>query len=153
MASAVTLADRFSLAAAPERVRAVLADVAGVVACIPGAAVTANNGDGSYAAAIGVQYGETGVRIGGTVRVDRPSDDRATVRAEGQDGAGTVRAQGEIRVALGQWDGSVTPVDVEADFTFGGVLAPLARSATRIVGPQLLRSFGRCLASKVAPAS
>ena len=148
----VVLSDRPNIAAPPDRVRALLRDVAGVIGCIPGATLTRDNGDGTYAAAIGVQYGETGVRFNGTIRVDRPSDDAVAVTAEGRDAAGAVRAEGRIDLAIGEWDGATTGVRVDAQFTFSGVLAPLARSATKIVGPQLISTFARCLASKAASA-
>ena len=148
----VMLSDRLSVSAAPERVSAAFRDVVGVIGCIPGATVTSDNGDGTYAAGIGVHYGETGVRFTGTVRVDRPSDDVVAVSAEGKDGAGAVRADGRIRLTIGEWDGASTAVQIDAEFTFSGVLAPLARSATKIVGPQLLATFGRGLSARVATA-
>lgn len=149
MTAAVTLADRILLPGRADTVRAALDDVPAVIECIPGASITRRDPDGTYGATIGVQYGETGVRLSGSVEVDPVSADEIVVRARGQDGVGSVRAEGRIRLALAPGEAG-TVVDLDAEFTFGGVLAPLARSATRIVGPQLLRSFGRCLASRVA---
>ena len=150
MATPVTLADHFVLSASPDRVRRMLNDVPGVVGCIPGAAVVADNGDGMYTAAIGVQYGETGVRFTGSVRIVQTAASDVAVRADGQDPLGSVRAQGEIRLVLGEHVADGTPVDLAAEFTFTGILAPLARSATKIIGPQLMKSFARCLATKLA---
>jgi carbon monoxide dehydrogenase subunit G len=148
MAAPVALADRSVVAADAVRVRSLLDDVAAVIGCIPGASVKGEPEAGVYAASIGVQYAETGVRFDGTVRVTESAEDRLTVRAEGRDGVGTVRAEGVIRLTLGADGAAGTAVDIAAEFTFSGVLAPLARSATRIVGPQLLRSFARCLAAR-----
>lgn len=148
MAGPVTLTDRFVIAADAVRVRALFDDVPAVVGCIPGAAVKGEQEAGVYAATIGVQYAETGVRFDGTVRIAEGLPDRVTVRAEGRDGVGAVRAEGVIRLTVGTADDAGTPVDVAAEFTFSGVLAPLARSATKIVGPQLLRSFAACLAAR-----
>ncbi|HZP96284.1 MAG TPA: SRPBCC domain-containing protein [Candidatus Limnocylindria bacterium] len=150
MADPVTITDQLVLDATPARIRALLEDVPLVVACIPGAAVSGDATDGAYPAKIGVQYGETGVRLSGTVRSEWPAIDAAVVRAEGQDKAGTVRATGEIRITVGAQGADGTRVEVAARFTFGGILAPLARSATRIVGPQLMRSFARCLSETLA---
>ena len=149
MAGPVRLADRLVLEASPERVRRLLDDVPAVIACIPGASATGAPVDGAYPATIGVQYGETGIRFAGTVRLAWEGA-RLDVSAEGQDARGTVRAQGTIRLVLHEDEAARVPVDLEAEFSFSGILAPLARSATGIVGPQLLKSFGRCLASKLA---
>ena len=149
MTGAVALTETIHLPATARAARASLDDVPAVIACIPGATVTARNGDGTYAASIGVQYGETGVRLSGTVVVASAADDELVVEARGQDGIGSVRAEGRIRVKLSA-EGEGSRAEVAAEFTFGGVLAPLARSATRIAGPQLLRSFGQCLARRVS---
>ncbi|MBM4434010.1 MAG: hypothetical protein FJ028_02665 [Chloroflexi bacterium] len=148
MAGPVTLTDRFHIGADAVRVRSLLDDVPGVIGCIPGATVKGEGQAGVYDAAIGVQYAETGVRFEGTVRIAESGDDRVTVRAEGRDRVGAVRAEGVIRLTLGAAGEAGTPVDLAAEFTFSGVLAPLARSATKIVGPQLLRSFAACLAAR-----
>lgn len=154
MSTPVTLNDRFTLAAPPERVASLLrGDVAGVVGCIPGASVTADHGDGSYAATIGVHYGDTGVRFAGIARLLESATDRVTVRAEGQDRIGTIRATGEIALELAPDGAGGTTVALTATFAFSGVLAPLARSATKIVGPQLIRSFTKCLSNKIADAA
>lgn len=150
MASPVALADGFALPAAPADVRRMLEDIPGVIGCIPGASIGARNPDGTYPASIGVQYGETGMRFNGSVEVVAASPGELVVRATGQDGIGSVRASGEIRLSIGAAEAGATPVDLGAEFTFSGMLAPIARSATRIVGPQLLKSFGRCLVAKVA---
>lgn len=149
----VVLGDHFTLAAPPERVASVLSgDVAGVVACIPGASVTADHGDGSYAATIGVQYGDTGVKFAGVASLATPTQDRIVVHAEGQDGIGTIKATGDITLELAAEGAGGTAVALSATFDFSGILAPLARSATKIVGPQLIRSFTRCLSEKIAAA-
>lgn len=151
MSAPVALNERFTLAAPPERVARVLGgDVPGVVACIPGASVTADNGDGSYAATIGVHYGDTGVKFAGVARLATPAPDRIDVHAEGQDGVGTIKATGDIALELSPDEAGGTTVALSATFAFSGILAPLARSATRIVGPQLIRSFTRCLSQKFA---
>jgi carbon-monoxide dehydrogenase small subunit len=149
MAGAVVLSERFVLESPLGRARPAFDDVAGVIGCIPGATVTADNGDGTFAASIGVQYGETGVRLSGTVRVVSATPDAITVSAAGKDALGSLRSEGEIRVSLKEDGAERTAVELGATFTFAGVLAPLARSATRIVGPQLVKGFARCLVAKV----
>ena len=154
MSAPVTLNDRFTLAAPPERVASLLrGDVAGVVGCVPGASVTADHGDGSYAATIGVHYGDTGVRFAGIARLLEPAADNVTVHAEGQDGIGTIKATGDIVLELAPDGTGGTAVTLTATFAFSGVLAPLARSATKIVGQQLIRSFTKCLSAKLAAAA
>jgi carbon-monoxide dehydrogenase small subunit len=153
LSTPVSLNDRFSLAAPPARVASVFShDVPGVVGCIPGASVTADHGDGSYSATIGVHYGDTGVRFTGVARLAAPAPERLLVHAEGQDGVGTIKATGDITLQLSPEGAGGTAVELSATFDFSGLLAPLARSATKIVGPQLIRSFTRCLTAKVANA-
>lgn len=149
--SPASLSDTFTLAATPAQVTTLLSgDVAGVVGCIPGASVTADHGDGSYAATIGVHYGDTGVRFTGVARLAVPAPERIAVHAEGQDGMSTIKATGDITLDLTADGAGGTVVALSAAFDFSGILAPLARSATKIVGPQLIRSFTRCLSEKVA---
>lgn len=148
MASPVTLSERFVLAAPLDDALALFEDVAGVVGCIPGASVSGRNQDGSHAARIGVQYGETSVHFAGVVRLERTSPTTLRVRAEGQDGLKSIRAEGDILLTFGEASAGSTAVDLAASFAFAGVLAPLGRAATKVVGPQLMKSFGACLATK-----
>ncbi len=145
----VVLSEQFTFDAAPAAVRAAFDDVAAIIGCIPGATVTGQNPDGSWAAVIGVQYGETGVRFDGTVQPMTQSPDEIVVAASGRDGKGTINATGEIRLGLAA-AGTGTAVALTASFGFTGILAPLARSATKFVGPRMLQSFGKCLASRVS---
>ncbi len=153
MASSVTLSERFVLAAPPSDALALFEDVAGVIGCIPGASVSGRNEDGSHAARIGVQYGETSVHFAGVVRLERTSPTTLRVRAEGQDGLKSIRAEGEIVLTFAEATGESTTVELAASFAFSGVLAPLGRAATKMVGPQLMKSFGACLAAKAGTRS
>lgn len=119
-----------------------------VIGCIPGADVTATLADGSFTGRIGVQYGETSVHLSGTIRRTAETPLRVAVHAEGQDRLPSVRAAGDIFVELTPTGPGSTEVAIVAEFTFSGLLAVLARSATKIMGPQLMASFGRCLAEK-----
>ena len=145
---AVVLRDWFVVPASSARVRGVLDDVPGVIGCIPGAAVTGANDDGTYSGRIGVQYGETSVHLSGTIRRTAAAPLRVAVHAEGQDRLPSVRATGDITVELAPAGPAETEVAVTAEFSFSGVLAVVAGSATKIMGPRLLASFGRCLAER-----
>lgn len=150
MTPAVTLHERFAIQQPSSAVRATLDDVPTVIGCIPGASVTAANSDGTFAGRIGVQYGETSVHLAGTIRRTLDEPLRVAVHAEGHDGLGSVRATGDITVELAPTGDQTTEVVVTAEFSFAGVLGPLARSATKIMGPQLLTSFGRCLGERAS---
>ena len=148
MASPVVLTRTIAFRSGLGAVRAALADVPGVVGCIPGAMITGTNPDGTYAALIGVTFGDTGVRFTGTVRATSADAGTVVVSATGRDGPGSISATGEIKLSLAA-AGEGTAMDLSATFDFSGILAPLGRSATKIVGPRLLESFGSCLVSKV----
>lgn len=148
----VTLHERFVVDTPPAAVRAAFEDVPAVIDCIPGASITATNPDGTFSGRIGVQYGETSVHLAGAIRRTLGEPLRVGVHAEGQDGLGSVRASGDITVELASSGESATEVTITAEFSFAGVLAPLARSATKIMGPQLMTSFGRCLGERAADA-
>ncbi len=148
MASPVILSERFALATSLPQALALFDDVANVIGCIPGASVTGLNEDGSYAARIGVQYGETSVHFTGRIWPERMSPTGLRVRADGQDSLKSIRANGEIFLDFSEMGPVSTSVDLTVSFAFSGILAPLARSATKIVGPQLLRSFTGCLATR-----
>ena len=148
MAAPVTLSERFQFATSPDDALRLFEDVPGVIACIPGATIGVANDDGSYEAKIGVQYGETSVHFSGLVRLERTAPRILLVRAEGQDGLKSIRAEGEIVLTFAEAPEGGTTMDLAASFSFSGILAPLGRAATKMVGPQLMKSFGACLAAK-----
>ena len=149
MAAPVALSERFQFPASLTDALALFEDVPGVVACIPGATIGTLHDDGSYEAKIGVQYGETSVHFSGLVRLERSAPTVLRVRAEGQDGLKSIRAEGDIVLTFAE-DAAGTTMDLAASFSFSGILAPLGRAATKMVGPQLMKSFGACLAAKSA---
>ena len=152
MAAPVTLSERFQFPASLTDALALFEDVPGVVACIPGATIGTLHDDGSYEAKIGVQYGETSVHFSGLVRLERSAPTVLRVRAEGQDGLKSIRAEGDIVLTFAVAATGGTTMDLAASFSFSGILAPLGRAATKMVGPQLMKSFGACLAAKSAGA-
>jgi carbon monoxide dehydrogenase subunit G len=126
-------------------------DVPDIVGCIPGARVIGQNADGSYAAVISAKYGEVGVQFSGTLRGDRTAPDTLRVRAEGSDGR-NVGAVGDIRLTFAETEGGMTTVEIAASLSFTGMFTAIAYSATKVVGPKLMRGFAEGLAAKAAVA-
>lgn len=143
------LKERFTIARPLGDALALFEDVPDIIGCIPGASVVGRNADGSYGAVLRAKYGEVGVQFSGTIRGEAAGPNSLRVRALGSDGH-TVKATGDIRLDFAEEDPGLTQVDIVADLSFSGMFTAIAYSATKVVGPQLMRSFAGCLASKAA---
>lgn len=138
------------LAVGKDLIARMLSDVPAVIACIPGAAVTADHGDRTYDAQIGAEYGEMAALFRGSVKVDDVAADAFTAHVEGRDAATGISAEGSITFALRERSPGVVVLGAIVDLSFGGVMAPLAGAAARFAIPLLLESFARCLGVKAA---
>jgi carbon monoxide dehydrogenase subunit G len=127
-----------------------LSDVPAVIACIPGAAVTADHGDRTYDAQIGAEYGEMAALFHGSVKMDDAAADAFTARVAGRDAATGVSAEGSITLALRERSPGAVVLGAIVDLSFNGVMAPLAGAAARFAIPVLLESFARCVGEKAA---
>jgi carbon monoxide dehydrogenase subunit G len=150
------LAQSFEVDAPLETVWKALIDVEHVAPCLPGAAVTGRNEDGSYTGTFAVKIGPASASYNGHLEftsIDEATH-TATMHAHGSDKRGQGGADAMITSKLTTTPGGSTLVEVDTDYRITGRLARFGRSGMiEDVSEKLLRQFADSLrASLVAPA-
>jgi uncharacterized protein len=134
-----------------------LIDLERVAPCLPGAAITGHDEDGTYRGTFSVKLGPMTAAYNGTIKIEDadPAAHRATLKAKGTDKRGQGGANATIVNTLSERDG-VTVVDAVTDFNITGRLAQFGRAGImQDVSNRLMRDFATCLSSRLgetAPA-
>jgi carbon monoxide dehydrogenase subunit G len=144
------LEQSFEVEAPLDRVWAALVDVERVAPCLPGAAVTGRNDDGSYNGTFTIKIGPTTASYTGKLEMQDidESSHSATMHAQGSDRRGQGGATATISSKLSSAD-SGTRVEVVTDYHITGRLARFGRGGMiEDISERLLREFaGRLQAS------
>jgi hypothetical protein len=142
------LEQSFEVSAPVDRVWAALIDIERVAPCLPGAAVTGRNDDGSYNGTFSVKIGPTSAAYTGKltmVNVDEAAR-TATMDAHGTDKRGQGGADATIVSTLQPLDSGGTRVEVSTDYRITGRLARFGRGGMiEDISEKLLRQFAACL--------
>jgi carbon monoxide dehydrogenase subunit G len=157
------LEQSFEVEAPLERVWSALIDVERVAPCLPGAAVTGRNDDGSYNGSFSVKIGPTSASYSGKLQMQELDEaaHRATMRAQGTDKRGQGGADATIVSTLESLGEGRTRVEVDTDYRITGRLARFGRGGMiEDIANKLLRQFAGSLqelvsdggASEPAPA-
>jgi uncharacterized protein len=148
------LEQSFEVAAPVDEVWAALNDLERVAPCLPGAAITEHDEDGTYHGTFQVKLGPTAAAYRGTIRIES-ADERthtATLAARGTDKRGQGGASATIVNTLSEHDGATT-VHAATDFTITGRLASFGRGGMmQDISNRLLRDFSTCLQSRLVDA-
>jgi carbon monoxide dehydrogenase subunit G len=148
------LEQTFDVQAPLAQVWAALNDLERVAPCLPGAAITGHDEDGTYHGTFTVKVGPMTAAYNGTIRIDDVDEaaHRATLKARGTDKRGQGGASATIVNTLSEQDGS-TRVEAVTDFTITGRLAQFGRGGImQDVSNRLLRDFATCLSTRLAEA-
>jgi carbon monoxide dehydrogenase subunit G len=148
----VKLEQSFVVKAPIEQVWTALIDLEKVAPCLPGAAITGHDDDGTYHGSFQVKLGPTTANYRGTIRVvsSDAATHTATLSAKGSDKRGQGGASATIVNALHEVDGG-TRVDAVTDFTITGRLASFGRGGMmKDISNRLLRDFATCLQQRLA---
>jgi carbon monoxide dehydrogenase subunit G len=148
----VKLEQSFEVAAPVERVWNALIDVEQVAPCLPGAAVTGRNDDGSYSGTFTVKIGPTTAAYAG--KLEMASIDEAahtaTMQANGTDKRGQGGAKATILSTVSPANGG-TRVEVTTDYHITGRLARFGRGGMiEDISARLLREFAHRLQESLA---
>ena len=139
------LEQSFEVAAPVGRVWKPLIDVEHVAPCLPGAAVTGRNDDGSYSGSFTVKIGPTTASYSGKLQMLQEVDESAhsaTMHAQGSDKRGQGGATATIFSTLSPADGDGTRVEVITDYHITGRLARFGRGGMiEDISQKLLRQF------------
>ena len=146
------LEQSFEVNAPIEQVWTALIDLEKVAPCLPGAAITGRDEDGTYHGTFQVKLGPTSANYRGTIRIESADAESrtATLAAKGSDKRGQGGASATIVNKLHEVDGG-TRVDAETDFTITGRLASFGRGGMiNDISNRLMRDFAVCLQQRLA---
>ena len=147
------LEQAFEVAAPLERVWEALIDVERVAPCLPGAAVTGRNDDGSYNGTFKVKIGPTSAAYTGKLAMENVDESAhtATMEAQGTDKRGQGGAKATIVSTLADAGDGATRVEVVTDYHITGRLARFGRGGMiEDISNRLLGDFAKCLQTSLA---
>jgi carbon monoxide dehydrogenase subunit G len=148
------LEQSFEVAAPIDQVWHALNDLERVAPCLPGAAITDHDEDGTYHGTFQVKLGPTTAAYRGTIKIENADESThtATLKARGTDKRGQGGANATIVNTLSEHDGGTT-VEAVTDFTITGRLARFGRGGMmEDISNRLMRDFATCLSSRLADA-
>lgn len=146
------LEQSFEVQAPIDEVWAALIDLERVAPCLPGAAITERDEDGTYHGTFQVKLGPATAAYRGTIRIEEADEanHRATLKARGTDKRGQGGASATIVNTLSEHDGG-TRVDAVTDFSITGRLAAFGRGGMmQDISNRMMRDFATCLQSRLA---
>lgn len=144
----------FAVPATPDAVWALLTDPHRVASCLPGAAITGQTDERTYAGTITVKVGPVSTSYKGTVRFER-LDTRARtaeIVASGQDVRGKGGAEMRMTSKLVQRAPRETEVTVVSDVNVTGILAQMGRGMIQDVSDQLFQKFTAAISAALESA-
>ena len=147
------LEQSFEVEAPIEQVWTALIDLEKVAPCLPGAAITGHDEDGTYHGTFQVKLGPTTANYRGTIKIESADagTHTATLAAKGSDKRGQGGATATIVNSLHETEGGATRVDAQTDFTITGRLASFGRGGMiKDISNRLLRDFATCLQQRLA---
>jgi carbon monoxide dehydrogenase subunit G len=143
----------FEVAAPVDQVWATLNDLEQVAPCLPGAAITGHDEDGTYHGTFQVKLGPATASYRGTIRIQEADEaaHTATLAAKGTDKRGQGGASATIVNTLHATDAGGTRVEAVTDFTITGRLASFGRGGMiKDVSNRLLGEFANCLQQRLS---
>jgi carbon monoxide dehydrogenase subunit G len=146
------LEQSFDVEAPLDQVWAALVDVERVAPCLPGAAVTGRNDDGTYNGTFTIKIGPTTAAYTGKLEMQNIDEaaHSATMHAQGTDKRGQGGATATISSRLQSANGA-TRVEVVTDYHITGRLARFGRGGMiEDISERLLREFAGNLQSSLA---
>jgi uncharacterized protein len=141
----------FEVQAPLEQVWSALLDLERVAPCLPGAAITGHDEEGTYRGTFSVKLGPMTAAYNGTIRIEDVDEaaHRATLAAKGTDKRGQGGATATIVNTLSEHEGG-TRVEAVTDFNITGRLAQFGRGGImEDVSNRLLREFATCLSTRL----
>jgi uncharacterized protein len=150
------LEQSFEVAAPVERVWDALIDVEQVAPCLPGAAVSGRNEDGSFAGTFTVKIGPTSASYSGKLLMEQVDEGghTATMQCNGTDKRGQGSAKATIVSTVAAVGENRTRVDVSTDYHITGRLARFGRGGMiEDISERLLREFAERLRATLEGSS
>ena len=129
-------------------------DVPSVAQCLPGAELTADNGDGSYEGTVSAKLGPMTAAFEGRCSVTSdPIAKTGHIEGKGADKRGGSRGQVKVDYFIVDGDAGST-VTVTADVTLSGAAAQFGRTGLiNQMSQRLIEEFVTCLEAKLGASS
>src|SRR3954452_1275936 len=146
------LEQSFEIHAPLDQVWAALIDLEQVAPCLPGAAITGRDDDGTYRGTFNIKLGPATASYNGTVRVSDVDEGShtATLTAKGTDKRGQGGASATIVNRLSATDVG-TRVEASTDMAITGRLAAFGRPGMiKDVSNRMMGEFASCLQARLA---
>lgn len=143
--------NEFELPAPPAEVWPRLTKVEEMATCMPGAEVTAAEGEGKYDLKLRVALGPMRLTYGGELTVVDTDDANHTMSlaAKVKEARGGGRAEATVKTALAP-AGEETKVTVATDLQISGRAAQMGRSVIDDVAKKMTADFATCLQGRMA---
>jgi carbon monoxide dehydrogenase subunit G len=147
----VKISQEFTVARPVTDVWALFQDVPSVAQCLPGAELTEDRGDRTYAGSISVKLGPIAATFEGEAVVrPSPEDWAATIEGRGVDKKGGSRGQVKVDYRLATVEDG-TKVGIDADVTLAGPAAQFGRTGLiNEMSSRLIQEFAACLEAKLS---
>ena len=143
--------EKFTVAAPAEEVWAFLTDPERVAAALPGAEISEQIDENTYAGGMAVKVGPLAAAYTGTVAFELDEDAReAVVHAKGQGKAGMGNADMKMTSGVVSLGPGETEVTVVADLTVTGILAQLGRGMMQHVSKKMFKEFTEVVEEELA---
>lgn len=141
----------FKVDAPVEQVWRFFDDIPQVAACLPGAELTDELGEGKYQGQVHVRMGPVALSFDGTASITERDDaaKRIVVDASGSERKGKGTAAMRVTATLAG-SGTGTTVDVEQDLQVSGAAAQYGRGMISDVSAVLMRQFADNMAARMA---
>lgn len=138
--------------APPAEVWELFQDVPELAQCLPGAELTEDKGDGTYAGRVSVKLGPMTATFEGEAKVSSDPEARSgSVSGKGVDKSGGSVGQVKVAYQLEDLDGGGTKVDVDSDIILSGAAAQFGRTGLiKEMSSRLIGEFVQCLEAKLA---
>lgn len=139
----------FTIPVAPDTAWSVLRDIERVAPCMPGASITAVDGD-DFEGKVKVKVGPIQVVYAGEASYSEVDEEAktATIEARGKETRGSGTANATVRARLREVDDG-TEVTVTTDLAVTGKPAQFGRGVMADVGNKLIGKFADCLSEKL----
>jgi carboxylesterase len=148
----IEINEKFTVAAPPAEVYAVLSDPRAVVECVAGAALGERNDDGSFDGTMTVKFSALRVAFKGRVSLDLNEEEReGSMRARGRDGQGGTKFQATATFRVDPLDGGAgSQVTAAGEVELSGRLASVIEGAAGAVVRRMTGEFVDALSRRCA---
>ncbi len=145
------IADAFDVEREIDSVWSLFNDVPELAACLPGAEITEDHGDGRFSGRVEAKLGPITAAFEGEATVEpHLSDHSGTVSGKGVDRRGGSRAQLKVVYSLESIE-SGTRVNVDADVVLSGAAAQFGRiGLLKEMTSRIIGEFVHCVEAKLA---